>query len=230
MTAKPASHCDLQTCFLCRHTGREWRARIAGHKTNIAIKKGQKIFGEGERVKGVYFVYSGKVKVHKRWDAEKELILKFASTGDILGYRGLGKHKIYPVSATALESTIVCFVALAFFEDSLKANHGLTYDLMKLYANELEEAETRLRDLAHMEVKGRLADALLQLKKQFGLTPDGYINITLTRQNLASYAGATYETIFRMMTELIDNRVIRVNGKNIAIVNERKLKKLAQVE
>jgi CRP/FNR family transcriptional regulator len=108
----------------------------------------------------------------------------------------------------------------------LKVNHPLTYQLMKFYANEMQDAERRLRDLAHMDVKGRLADTLLQLKKQFGINKEGFIDIRLTRQDIASYAGTTYETIFRMMTELKKARIIKVSGKNIAIANEEKLQQL----
>src|ERR1041385_3614636 len=96
--------CDVKSCFLCRNSLPAWLPPIAAHKKNLSFKKGQIIFEEGQKVKGIYFLYTGKVKVHKRWDDEKELILKFAKRGDIIGYRGLGNQKIYPVTATALEA------------------------------------------------------------------------------------------------------------------------------
>ena len=43
-----------------------------------------------------YFVYEGKVKVHKHWDEEKELIIRFAKEGDIFGHWGLGNDLIFP--------------------------------------------------------------------------------------------------------------------------------------
>jgi len=222
--------CDLKSCFLCSNSVSAWLASIKAHKTNLDIKKGEAVFEEGQKAKGIFFLYSGRVKVHKRWDHQKELILKFAKKGDILGFRGLGNEKIYPVTAIALEPVTVCFIDLTFFEDMLKANHLLTFQLMKFYANELQEAETRIRDLAHMDVKGRLADTLIQLKKQFGHNKDGIINIKLTRQDIASYAGTTYETVFRIMQDLTKRKIIKVTGKNIIILNELKLKELALPE
>jgi CRP/FNR family transcriptional regulator len=152
--------------------------------------------------------------------------LHFAKEGDIVGYRGLGNQKVYPVSATALGDVTVCFIDIPFFETTLQANPRLTYTLMQFYANELQHAERRIGNLVHLDVKSRVAETLLMLKRDFGENENGHINITLTKQDLASYAGTTYETFFRMITELEKEKIVRLSGKAIAIVKEKKLEKL----
>jgi len=204
----------------------EWLAAVAAHRTNINCKKGELIFKEGEETKGIYFLNSGKVKVHKHWGEDKELIVRFAKTGDILGHRGLGKTNVYPISATALENSVLCFINIDFFNTSLKVNSGLAYKLLMFYAEELQESERRMRNLAHMPVKGRIADALLSLQEKFGTTQEGFINITLSRQDLASFAGTTYETAFRVMTELTEDGFADIAGKNIYIKNTAALQQL----
>ena len=97
---------------------------------------------------------------------------------------------------------------------------------MDFYANELQEAESRMRDLAHMDVKGRLAQTLLRLKKRFGLSKEGVINISLTRQDIASYTGTTYETLFRTMMDLQKEKIISLSEGKIAIIKEQKLEEL----
>ncbi|MEO8415882.1 MAG: Crp/Fnr family transcriptional regulator [Ginsengibacter sp.] len=207
---------------------KHWLPAIEVHKQNLVIKKGQKIFEEGDPVKGIYFLFKGRVKVHRKWGDEKQLILHFAQEGDIIGYRGLGSNKVYPVSATALDEVILCFIDIAFFETSLQVNPRLTYTLMQLYANELQLAERRIGNLVHLDVKARVAETLLMLKKDFGQNQEGYINITLTKQDLASYAGTTYETFFRMITELEQEKIVLLSGKDIAILKEAKLEKLIE--
>ena len=81
--------CDLKSCFLCQRCLPEWIPAVGAHRKNLLFKKGELIFGEGEEVKGIYFVYSGTVKVHKKWGAEKELIIRFARAGSLFGHRGL---------------------------------------------------------------------------------------------------------------------------------------------
>ena len=225
---KSQNICDNKSCFLCKNSLKEWLLAVAAHKTNFKVKKGEVIFKEGDPVTGIYFVNSGKVKVYKKWDKDKELIVRFAKEGSLFGHRGLGKGGNYPISASALEPTVVCYVDIAFFEASLKVNPDFTYELLMFLTEELKQSERKMRNLAHMPVKGRVAEALISLQNQFGTTADGFINIDLSRQDLASYAGATYETVFRMMNELVSEKLISLSGKSIRLVNRDELLKLAQ--
>lgn len=225
---KNTSLCDAKSCFMCQNCMEEWHPAICANKINIKLKKGEVLFKEGDPVEGIYFVYSGNLKVYKQWDNDKELIIRFAKDGAILGHRGIGPNLNYPISASALEPSVVCFVSMKFFESTLKVNGELTYQLVNFFASELRKSERRMRDLAHMPVKGRVAGALIKLQKQFGTTTDGFININLSRQDLASFAGATYETVFRVINELVQEQSIRLSGKSIAIVNADALLALRQ--
>lgn len=222
---KKANACDMRTCFLCRMCLEEWGPAISTHRKNYTYKRGETIFTEGERVDGMYFVYSGIVKVHKKWDLDKELIIRFATEGEVLGHRGLGQEAdaVYPVSATAMDAVMVCFVDLDFFQASLRMNYPLIHQLLYFYAAELQESERKMRDLAHMQVKGRVAHALLSLQDKFGCTEAGFIDFTMSRQELASFTGATYETVFRIMNELLKEQLISVSGKDINILDPVRL-------
>ncbi|GAB2982132.1 FNR family transcription factor [Mucilaginibacter puniceus] len=218
--------CDLGTCFLCKTCINDWKPVIETNKQNFRIKKGQEIFKEGDSVTGIYFVYEGYVKVHKKWDNEKELIIRFAKKGDILGHLGLESNNIYPISATALDNVTVCFLPMEFFESSLNINNGFTIKLMRFFANELHNSEKRMRNLVHMTVKGRVAQAVITLKKQFGLNTKGAINIELAKQDLASFSGAAYESLFRTINDLVAENILTVEGKSIFIKDEYKLLQL----
>lgn len=227
---KSKTECDINSCFMCRGCLKQWKPAIAANKKNFKVKKGEVIFNEGDEVKGVYFVYEGAVKVHKKWGPDKELIIRLASAGAILGHRGLGGNKIYPISATALEDGIICYFDIEFFESTLKVNADFTYNLMMFFASELQESERKMRNLAHMSVKGRVAQALVSLQDQFGTRPDRSINIELSRQDLASYAGATYETVFRVLNDMLKDDLIKTSAKKITINDREKLLELTAEE
>ena len=104
-------------------------------------KKGELIFKEGEEVKSMFFIFNGTPKVHKKWGNEKELIIRFAKNGDIIGHRGFGEEIVYPVSGTALESTTVCFIDLEFFKPTLRINNDFTFKLLVFYTEEVQRSE-----------------------------------------------------------------------------------------
>jgi CRP-like cAMP-binding protein len=220
---KKANNCDLETCFLCQRCLPEWKPAIQSHRKDLQFRKGETIFEEGQPVLGIYFVTGGTVKVHKHWGTEKEIILRFAKKGDIFGHRGLGHETTYPISATAIEPVSACFIDLAFFRASLKVNQDFMFGLLLFFASELQESERKMRNLAHMQVKGRVASALLALQEKFGQTPEGHIRINLSRQDLASLVGATYETVFRTINELAQENLIHTDGKLIRITDPDRL-------
>ncbi len=211
---------------MCRNCLKEWLPALNANRKTFDFKRGEQLFKEGEEVSGIFFLLSGKAKVHKKWGDEKELIVRFAGAGDIIGHRGLGNETIYPVSATAIEPVTACFTDLDFFFSTVKVNHAYAFKLLMFYAEELQESEKRMGNLAHMTVKSRIAYSLLKLTERFGLSADNELNIQLSRQDLASYAGTTYETAFRVLTELAITGILRFSGKSIAILNEALLRKL----
>jgi len=216
--------CNPDNCFLYKYCIPEWRELIDIKRKMVHFKKGASIFKEGDKVNGIYFLYSGAAKVHKQWVAEKELIIRFSREGDILGHRGFGTSEFYPVSATALTPSKACFITNNFLETILRADHALTFRLMQFYSLELQKAEMRMRNLALMEVKGRIAETLLEILEVFGTDKDGHIAVPITRQDIAAYSGTTYETVFKFLKLLTKAKTISSVGKSIKINDEKKLR------
>jgi CRP-like cAMP-binding protein len=222
------SSCDVSSCFLCRNSINEWKEVIAQKKETLFYKKGERIFSEGGKVAGVYFLFAGAVKIHKQWKEDKELILRFVAAGDIMGHRGLGAAQVYPVSATALVDTKACFITNDFLEASLRTNQGFTHMLMQFYADELQKAETRMHNRASWEAKARIAHSLLELDTLFGRDAENYIAVPISRQDIASYAGTTYETVFKVLKELGQDGLIGTSAKSIRLEDPEKLKSIIE--
>lgn len=219
--------CD-KSCFMCTLCLPEWIPAIMTNRTVRHFKKGQLIFKEGLEVQEMYFINKGAVKVHKKWGDDKELIVRVAGDGDILGHRGMGADSVYPASGTALEPVSVCCISIDFFTTTLKVNHQFLYELMLFFAAELKISERKMRSLAHMPVKNRLAEILQRLFQKFGITETGAIALSMSRQDLASCVGTTYETIFRTLQEMVEENLIQLNGKEIILTDQEKLWQLTQ--
>ncbi|MGN6436998.1 MAG: Crp/Fnr family transcriptional regulator [Agriterribacter sp.] len=211
---------DASNTFLYQRCSKDWWPALDAHCEVFQYKRGETIFKEGDDVTGVFFMIEGVVKVHKHWTDDKELIVRFASQADIIGHRGLSTHNhIYPITATVLADARVCFINTAFFRSTIAVNPGFAYDFLMFMADELRLSEQRMRDLAHMQVKGRLAKALLTLEKKFGTKANGFIGFTINRQDIASYTGTAYETVYKLLGEFAEAGFIKTDGKDIAVVD-----------
>lgn len=211
--------CNLRSCAFCQSCLPEWLQAVDCARKTFVYKKGDQLFAEGDKVRGIYYVNEGIVKVHRKWAEAKELIVRFAGTGDIVGHRGLARNLIYPISATAIEPVTACFIDIDFFIASLKVNQQLLYNLVLFFADELQESEKKMGSLANMPVKGRIIQCLMTLQNKFGCNDQGFINIELSKQDIASYIGTTYETFFRIMNELTEEKLLETEGKKIRILS-----------
>ncbi len=197
----------------------EWWEYIDIKRKILKIKKGNRFIEENSEVEGVYFVEKGLVKVHKHW-GDREMIVRFAKEGDVVGHRGISiSDSKSPISATAMQNSVVSFIELDVFKTLLKTNNSFAYELMMFYAEELKWSEQKAGSLIHLSVKERLMIHLSYLKKQFGVDEEGYVQIELTKTDLAAYIGTTYESVYRVILELEKDNYLQFSGKKFRIEN-----------
>lgn len=190
--------------------------------------KGEVIFSEGSFPRGLFCVQSGKIKLSQTGTDGKEQIVHLAHDGDIMGYRAILGEDTYSCSALALEDSKVCFIPKSNFNDLLENNSKLTLQVVHLLSDELKEAERKITITAQQPVKNRLAQALLSLKKNYGLdTENNTINVRIKREELANLAGTTRETATRLLYDLQEQKAIELVGKKIKILNETLLMNIA---
>jgi len=196
----------------------EWWEYIDMKRKILKIKKGNRLIEENSEVEGVYFVEKGLVKVHKHW-GDREMIVRFAKDGDVVGHRGISLNQSRsPISATAMQNSIVTFIELDVFKTLLKTNNCLAYELMMFYAEELQWSEQKMGSLIHLSVKERFMLHLVYLRRQFGEDEEGFVKVELTKTDLAAYIGTTYESVYRVILELEKERAVKFLGKKIRIV------------
>jgi len=227
-----AISCKVKDCFI-KSCSSKWQEFALYNKTTSTYKKGQNIIMQGGVVTGIYFVFSGKVKVTTSWISEKEQIIRFAKQGDVIGHRGFGSEKLkyYPISATAIEDTSVCFLEKEIIFILLKTNIKLTNKLMQFYAEELFKTEKRINIISQKPVRERVAIALIELMNTFGCENNGSsaLDVILSRQDLANFVGTTKENISNFISEFKKDCYIKTEGKKIKILNLDGLQKVSNL-
>ncbi len=202
---------------------------ISKLKTCVSFKKGQVVMQEGARPQGVYCIHKGKLKLFKVGVEGKEQILRFASNGDLLGYRSILSDEPISASITALEDTFACYIPKASFFEVIETNPKFSLNVLKLSCHELGEAGKMIASLAQKTVKQRLAEVLLLVQATFGKDEEGYVDLQLTREELSNMVGTATESAIRLLSDLKSEGYVSTKGKRIKLLEIEKLRDLAAV-
>lgn len=201
--------------------------KIFSHEWVGSYHRGQSIFYEGTPPTGLYFVLQGKVKVYKTGLWRRQQIVRLAGPGDLLTLRAVGGTPRLVVSASALEDSEVLFLDLKDFLEVLKTNAKFAYKIIQILSLEIDHAEQRIRDLAQMNVRQRLADIILYLSNTFGDKDHKTIGVRLMREEIANIIGTSIETVVRLLSDFRDKGLIEPEGREIRILNRPKLEQTA---
>jgi len=182
--------------------------------------KKQLVFHEKNIVFGIYFIQTWIVKVYKEGAFNKNQIVRISSKGNVLGHRGLINTDVYPVSAQTLTTCAICYFPKAYFLKLLETENRLVINLMSFYANELNQIELNLRDMASFTVREKVAKALLFFIDKFGLNSKNEIkNIEIiSRQEISETVGLTSNQVTKILNEFKEDGLIKTHGKKIKIV------------
>ena len=202
---------------------------IADNKTCVVFKKGQIIMHEGNKPNGVYCIMKGKSKIHKLGIEGKEQIIRFAKNSDMLGYRSVLSDEPLSASVTALEDTYACFIPKNELFEVIEINSSFSMSLMKIACHELGEAGKIITNLAQKTVRERLAEILLLLERIFGVTEEGNLDVSLTREEIANLVGTATESTIRLLSEFKEDKLIILKGRKIKLVDKSKLAKIGSV-
>ncbi len=217
-------NCINAECFV-KCCSRKWLNKIDGLKCQFLYKKNQDIIFEGSEVFGVFFIQQGKVKVFTKGLKGREQIVRFATDGHILGHRGIGSD-IYPISAAAMEDSKICFIENDTLNEMFSANPKFSVELMMYYSRELRKLENRVKYIAQMNIREKTAEALLLLFEIFGINKLNELNISISRDDIASTAGSTRQQVTSQLSEFEKDGLIEKHGKRIALSKIEELKKL----
>lgn len=212
--------------------GKDDLGEVSTAKNCTLFRKGETIFAEGDDPAGIFCIHSGKVKVFKTGEEGRQQIVRFAKPGDVIGYRSVVSGEHYSASAAALEDSAVCRIPRETFNGIMRRDAGLANNVLHMLTGDLRRAEDKIVNLAQKPVRERLAETLLTLREVYG-TENGTlsaINVTLSREELASVVGTVTETLVRTLADFKREGLIATEKKKISIVDNNGLIEAANLQ
>ncbi len=222
-------NCVVKEYSAFKHLSRYEAENLFLDKACKLYKKGDIIYHEGHRLRGVYCVYKGKIKLYKTGSEGKKQIIRFAKPGDLIAFRSILSDEVACTTAQALEDVVLCHIPAQVFINLAKTNTNFSMALIKLSCKELDESNKFILKLAQKSVRERLAETILLLIEYFNTDNQGFINVSLTREEIASIVGTATESVIRLLSEFKKDKLIDLKGKKIKILDMKKLEKIANL-
>jgi CRP-like cAMP-binding protein len=203
---------------------------LSQHHGLVVVNKGDFLFREGERTRGLLCLMSGKVKVVKTGVGAREQILRMTKPDEIIGFRVLFSENTWSVSAIAIENSTLCLLEKRSIVRILKKNADLGFRLLKLVSEELWYSYDRTVSLTQKHVRGRVAESLLILSDIYGFEPEEKtIAVSLSREEIANLSSMTPSNAIRTLSNFANEGIIRIKGRKITITDLDSLMQISEL-
>ncbi len=187
-------------------------------------ERGTLLFSTGEVADGFYVIVSGRVKIYKLSVDGKERILHIVHTGDTFAEAAIFGDGSYPAFAETLSKTELLFIPGREFLDLLHNRSDIAINMIAGLSIFLRQFAHQIEELTFKDVPARLAGYLLKITPE----SDGSYLLPVSKSQLASNLGTVSETLSRSLRKLVDDGLIQVEGKKIAILDRELLEELAE--
>src|SRR5690606_8020026 len=136
----------------------------------------------------------------------------------------------YNTNVSAFEASTIYMIKADIFLSILKHNNAFCYRFLEELASDLGASDARTVNLTQKHIRGRLAEALLVLKKNYGLEEDGAtINIYLAREDLANLSNMTTSNAIRTLSNFSNEHIIAMDGRKLKIIDEERLVRISKL-
>jgi CRP/FNR family cyclic AMP-dependent transcriptional regulator len=172
------------------------------------------IVNEGDESDTLYIILSGRVKVYLADEHGKELILAIKGPGQYFGEMVLDEQP-RSASVMTLEPAQFAILSRADFRAFLLTHAEVSLQLIQNLIRVARGLNRNVRNLAMLDVYGRVARILLELAVEQG----GKLVIPerLTQKDIAARVGASREMINRILRDLTTGGYVSVEDGRITI-------------
>jgi CRP/FNR family transcriptional regulator len=196
------------------------------YKTKITYLKGENIFKQGAFAPYVIYIVSGLVKVYLQTGYDKQISISISRSGEFLAFSSIFGENIHTYSTQAVTDAEICMIEKESLKDALLKNPEFALQITsKNYRNERHLLEI-IKNLSYKQMRGKLASALLYLSQEEFLEEN--IFEYLSRQDIADFASVSTESAIKFLKEFEKEEILKLNGKDILILNTEKLEQMSK--
>ncbi len=217
--------CKVRNCSILNNCDTSTLTAISIYKLSKSLQKGERLFSEGDPIRGICFIKKGFLKVELNGKQGRPLILRIAGIGTVFGHRVNASHSNHTCSATAVSEVQYCYIAYELFDAIASKSPILRQQIINQFLEELELVEKKAINLAHKTVREKIAEALLLLAEAYQYEEKKRsFRISFCRQDIADLAGTTKEQVSKIVKDFEKEGMIKCAAKKFSYLNISRLR------
>jgi CRP-like cAMP-binding protein len=187
------------------------------------FKAGNLISQSGEPVNSLMIVISGKVKGEMVEDSGRVIKIEdIPAPGALATAFIFGNRNRFPVNVVATSEVEILTIEKPDFLRLLKKNDVVLVNFLNMISNRSQFLSEKIKFLNFKTIKGKLAHFILQKVQGDKAT----IVLDMTQNDLADFFGVARPSVSRALGELEQEGLIEAAGKNITILDKKRLSEL----
>ena len=214
---------DLFLCPICRNIPVDEREKFLDELKfrTKSFKKGEWIAQQGDIVNALYILSKGSVKAEMISESGTTLNIEIIHAPNPLAPAFLfAENNQFPVDVVALEPCEIIIISKDSIMKQFAHNEDFLRGFMMFNSNRVHFLSNRLKLLSTKTIKGKLAQYILSRTHNINFA------LGMSQTSLAEYFGVARPSLSRALSEMIDEEIISLKGKNGKILNPLKLKRL----
>lgn len=217
--------CELKSLFFQNVSKNEIES-ICTHKTESSYSKGEYIFKEGEPIKEFMYLKTGLVKLFRTSTQNEEQIICFAGPLDFVSLLSIFSETHYNYSVVAIEETVSCSMDLNEVKTIATYNGLFALSLLEKINRATDNIIRTMLEIKQRRLAGRIAFILLYFSDNIYKSKS--FELPISRKEIGEFIGMTTENVIRTLSDLRNDKIIKINGKMIEIIDYEKLLKINQ--
>ena len=207
----------------------EAAAALRSCMNDVKVARGRTLFNEGDPGDRLYVVTEGKIKLGRTAADGRENLLAILGPGEMFGELSLFDPGPRTATATAVTDTSVLGLGHDELEPWLTGRPEVAAQLLGALAQRLRRTNEAMADLVFSDVPGRVAKALLDLARRFGVQSEDGLHVThdLTQEELAQLVGASRETVNKALADFASPGFLRLEARAVVILDIERLSRRA---
>ena len=179
------------------------------------------LFHSGQEAEGFYYILSGEIRLYKLDENAKELEIQRFGANNFIGEVILFAAESYPATAEIISNAIVYFFPKNIILKAIDEHPEIARNLLILFAKKCYSLNQFIYITNFKTIRMKLIDYLLSLCSQDGKC---LLTLPIKKIEIAKQLGTISATLSRNFNKLEAEGLIKVSGKQIQILNCKKLK------